>query len=71
MGHLDQQPAARRRRGPMDLDVAHAIDRALQSELATGTFNAVAGREDALWEWQDTAEELGYSPQYNWPEIDS
>lgn len=50
-------------------DIAQAIDRALQTELASGTFNVIAGRDDALWEWQDTAEQLGYAPQYNWPEI--
>lgn len=50
-------------------DIAQAIDLALQTELASGTFNVIAGREDALWDWHDTAEKLGYAPQYNWPEI--
>lgn len=50
-------------------DVAQAIDLALQTQVVSGTFNVIAGREDTIWDWHDTAEQLGYAPQYNWPEI--
>jgi len=49
-------------------DVAQAIEKALESENS-GTFNITAGREDAIWDWRDAKEKLGYAPEYNWPEI--
>jgi nucleoside-diphosphate-sugar epimerase len=51
-------------------DVAQAVERAIETqEVSYGVYNVVAGREDARFEWLQTAEELGYSPEYNWPEI--
>lgn len=51
-------------------DVAQAVEKALQTpNVAYGCFNIVAGRKDSLFDWIQAAKELGYSPEYNWPEI--
>ncbi len=50
-------------------DVAQGIEAALKTMLQSGTFNLVAGRDDALYNWQDAAEKIGYAPQHNWPHI--
>ncbi|HEU4702769.1 MAG TPA: NAD(P)-dependent oxidoreductase [Conexibacter sp.] len=49
-------------------DVADGIARALASE-ATGTYQLVAGRADARWEWESAAQAFGYAPAHNWPEV--
>ena len=51
-------------------DVAHAVHCALQSDRDSGTYNIVAGRSDSLFDWRPARDEIGYSPQYNWPEIE-
>ena len=50
-------------------DVAHAVVQAEKSAVRYGTYNIVAGRSDSLFDWSAAAEDLGYSPQYNWPDI--
>lgn len=50
-------------------DVAQAVEAALQSETRHGTFQIVAGRDDALFDWREAAEKIGYAPSHNWPEI--
>lgn len=51
-------------------DVAQAIRRALETQdVSYGCYNIVAGREDAAFDWRPANEELGYSPEHNWPEI--
>ena len=50
-------------------DVAQAVERALRTDLAHGTFNIVAGRSDSLFDWMTARDQLGYHPQHNWPEI--
>ena len=51
-------------------DVAQAVACALQTERTTGTYNIVAGRSDNLFDWRPAKREIGYDPQYNWPEIE-
>ena len=34
-----------------------------------GAYNAVAGRADSRFAWEQAEEDLGYSPEHNWPEI--
>lgn len=51
-------------------DVAQAADLALQAEGVTyGCYNIVAGRDDSLFDWSEAARDLGYRPEFNWPDI--
>ena len=50
-------------------DVAHAVVQAQKAPIGYGTYNIVAGRSDGMFDWSSAAEDLGYSPQHNWPEI--
>ena len=51
-------------------DVAQCVARALETETVTyGAYNAVAGRSDSRFAWQQAQDDLGYSPEHNWPEI--
>lgn len=50
-------------------DVAQAVEAALSSETKLGAFQIVAGREDALFDWRAAAQQIGYAPTHNWPEI--
>ena len=50
-------------------DVAQAVECALASDIAYGAYHIVAGRQDSKFDWTSAAQELGYAPEYNWPEI--
>lgn len=50
-------------------DIAQAVERALETEVACGSFHVVAGRQDALFDWTQTAQALGYHSEYTWPDI--
>jgi nucleoside-diphosphate-sugar epimerase len=50
-------------------DVAHAVEAALRTDTSHGTFQIVAGRDDALFDWRGAADKIGYAPSHNWPEI--
>ena len=51
-------------------DVAQCVARAIETETVTyGAYNAVAGRTDSRFAWQQAQDDLGYSPEHNWPEI--
>ena len=51
-------------------DVAQCVACALETETVKyGAYNAVAGRADSRFVWQQANEDLGYSPEHNWPEI--
>ena len=51
-------------------DVAQCVARAIETETVKyGAYNAVAGRADSRFAWQQAADDLGYSPEHNWPEI--
>ena len=51
-------------------DVAQCVALAIETEtIKYGAYNAVAGREDSRFAWKSGKEELGYSPEHNWPEI--
>lgn len=51
-------------------DVAHAVQKAIEaSHITQGTYQIVAGRGDTLFDWHEAAETLGYTPQYNWPDL--
>jgi nucleoside-diphosphate-sugar epimerase len=50
-------------------DVAQAVERALCTDLRAGTYQIVAGRDDALFDWRPARDELGYAPAHNWPDI--
>ena len=51
-------------------DVAQCVARALETETVKyGAYNAVAGRTDSRFAWQQAQDDLGYSPEHNWPEI--
>ena len=51
-------------------DVAQCVARAIETETVKyGAYNAVAGRADSRFSWQQAADDLGYSPEHNWPEI--
>ena len=51
-------------------DVAQCVARAIGTEAVKyGAYNAVAGRADSRFSWQQAADDLGYSPEHNWPEI--
>ncbi len=51
-------------------DVAQCVARAIETKTVQyGAYNAVAGRADSRFAWRQAAEDLGYSPDHNWPEI--
>lgn len=51
-------------------DVAQCVARALETETVRyGAYNAVAGRADSRFAWKQAEDDLGYSPEHNWPEI--
>ena len=51
-------------------DVAQCVARALETETVKyGAYNAVAGRTDSRFAWKQAEDDLGYSPEHNWPEI--
>jgi len=50
-------------------DVAQAVERALETDVAYGRYNIVASRRDALFDWTQARDEIGYRPEHNWPEI--
>jgi nucleoside-diphosphate-sugar epimerase len=51
-------------------DVAQCVARAIETETVRyGAYNAVAGRADSRFAWKQAEEDLGYSPDHNWPEI--
>lgn len=50
-------------------DVAQCVACAVAADVAYGAYNAVAGRADSRFAWKQAAADLGYSPDYNWPEI--
>ena len=51
-------------------DVAQCVVRAIETETVKyGAYNAVAGRTDSRFAWQQAKEDLGYSPKHNWPDI--
>lgn len=51
-------------------DVAQAVERAIETQsVMYGVYNVVAGRSDSRHDWKQTAQELGYRPEHNWPEI--
>ncbi len=51
-------------------DIAQCVACAIETETVRyGTYNAVAGRTDSRFDWKQANQELGYSPQHNWPEI--
>ena len=50
-------------------DVAQAVECALASDIAYGAYHIVAGRQDSKFDWTSATQELGYVPEYNWPEI--
>lgn len=51
-------------------DVAQCVECAIESkEVTYGAYNVVAGRNDSRFDWKQTKEELGYSPEHNWKDI--
>ena len=51
-------------------DVAQCVARAIETETVRyGAYNAVAGRADSRFAWKQAKDDLGYSPEHNWPEI--
>ena len=51
-------------------DVAQCVARAIETDtIKYGAYNAVAGRADSRFAWRPAAEDLGYSPEHNWPDI--
>jgi nucleoside-diphosphate-sugar epimerase len=50
-------------------DVAQAVECTLATEVEHGCFQIVAGRPDALFDWTEAVQALGYRPEHNWPEI--
>lgn len=50
-------------------DVAQAVGGALATQRQTGTYAIVAGRGDSLFDWRPAAQQIDYTPQYNWPDI--
>ena len=51
-------------------DVAQCVARAIETETVKyGAYNAVAGRTDSRFAWQQAKEDLGYLPEHNWPDI--
>lgn len=50
-------------------DIAQAVERALETDVAYGSYNIVAGRRDALFDWTSSSQELGYHSEHTWPDI--
>jgi nucleoside-diphosphate-sugar epimerase len=50
-------------------DVAYAIQGALETEVTNGAYNILAGRQDSLYDISAARRDLGFAPQFNWPEI--
>ena len=51
-------------------DVAQCVARAIETQkVRYGSYNAVAGRADSRFAWKQAEDDLGYSPEHNWPEI--
>lgn len=50
-------------------DVAQAVECALACDIGYGYYHIVAGRGDSRFDWRSAAQELGYSPEYNWQDI--
>ena len=51
-------------------DVAQCVACAIETETVKyGAYNAVAGRADSRFAWQQAKDDLGYSPEHNWPDI--
>lgn len=51
-------------------DVAQAVRGSLATTPAPrGSYAIVAGRDDALYDWRDAAEKIGYVSEYTWPEL--
>lgn len=51
-------------------DVAQCVARAIETQkVRYGSYNAVAGRADSRFAWKPAEDDLGYSPEHNWPEI--
>ena len=51
-------------------DVAQCVARAIETQkVKYGSYNAVAGRADSRFSWKQAEDDLGYSPEHNWPEI--
>jgi nucleoside-diphosphate-sugar epimerase len=51
-------------------DVAQCVARAIETQkVRYGSYNAVAGRADSRFSWKQAEDDLGYSPEHNWPEI--
>lgn len=51
-------------------DVAQCVACAIETQTVKyGSYNAVAGRADSRFSWKEAADDLGYSPEHNWPEI--
>ena len=51
-------------------DVAQCVVRAIETQTVRyGSYNAVAGRADSRFSWKQAKDDLGYSPEHNWPEI--
>ena len=51
-------------------DVAQCVARAIETQsVRYGSYNAVAGRTDSRFAWKQAEDDLGYSPEHNWPEI--
>lgn len=49
-------------------DVADGVAQALACDVI-GTYYLLAGRPDTVWEWEPARRDLGYEPQFNWPEF--
>lgn len=50
-------------------DVAQAVARCLSPVAPNrGTYNLVAARADALFEWGSAVRDLGWEPEHNWPD---
>jgi nucleoside-diphosphate-sugar epimerase len=51
-------------------DVANLIRRSITLTPAPrGTYNLIAGRSDALFDWQSTADDIGYISEHTWPSL--
>jgi nucleoside-diphosphate-sugar epimerase len=51
-------------------DVARAVRSSLATEPAPrGTYAIVAGRDDALFDWQPAAQDIGYVSEHTWPAV--
>jgi hypothetical protein len=50
-------------------DIAQAVELALITQFDYGCYHLIAGRADAMFDWTIASRELGYQPEYNWPDI--